>query len=119
MRLVDTSIWIDHIRKADPQLSGWLQADSVVVHPFVLGEVAMGSIANRRAVVRAMENLPEAIAASNAEVRALVDRFGLFGRGIGFVDAHLLASARLMPGTTLETRDKRLHALSVELGVAT
>lgn len=98
-------------------MSEWLLSESVLVHPMIIGEILMGSVANRLAIARDLDNLPEARLASHADVRMLVEANGLHGRGIGFVDAHLLASARLTRNAVLETRDKRLKALAVELGV--
>ncbi|MEM7728016.1 MAG: PIN domain-containing protein [Pseudomonadota bacterium] len=117
MRLVDSSIWIDHIRRKDAELTDWLLSEDVLTHPMVVGEVLMGSIANRALVARSMDELPSAVIASHQEVRALAEQYTLYGRGIGFVDAHLLASTRLTMGARLETRDRRLKALAVALGV--
>jgi predicted nucleic acid-binding protein len=117
--LVDTSVWVDHLRQIDGGLQTLLNAGSVLTHPLVVGEIAMGSLRQRKVVLHSLSNLPQAIVATHAEVLHFVDRHGLFGRGIGFADAHLLAAARLTAGSTLWTRDRRLHAVAQQLGLAT
>jgi hypothetical protein len=118
MILVDTSIWIDHLRGSDEHLSGLLTAGRVVMHPYVLGEVALGNLKNRAAVLGAMSDLPLAMAATDDEVRHFIDTRALFALGIGYIDAHLLAAVTLAPGTRLWTRDRRLGAASARLGLA-
>ena len=118
MILVDTSVWIDHIKVADPRLSAMLGGDRVFAHPFVLGELAMGSIRQRTAVMAVYRKLPQAIAASDEDVLRMIELHGLFGRGIGFIDVHLLASAILTPDTQLWSHDRRLNAAAEVLGVA-
>jgi predicted nucleic acid-binding protein len=104
--LVDTSIWIDHLRAGSERLSALLQAEEVLGHPFVLGELALGHVRARTAVLSDLRDLPQAIVASNDDVLHLIDRQRLFGRGIGYIDAHLLAT------------DRRLRAVAVDLGLA-
>jgi predicted nucleic acid-binding protein len=94
-----------------------LDRADILIHPAVIGEVALGSIRRREDVLRTMEDLPAALVASDAEVLALVEANRLFGLGIGWVDAHLLASARLTPGAALWTRDRRLRAVAQRLGL--
>ena len=118
MILVDTSIWIDHLRFADEKLVSLLNQGQVLCHPFVIGELALGSLRNRAYILDALGNLPAAVIATNDEVMSFIDRNELFGLGIGFVDVHLLASVRLSPVARLWTRDKRLLAASLRLGVA-
>ena len=108
MVLVDTSVWIDHIRNNDPRLFRLLDKNEVLYHPFVYGEVAMGSLADRQSILRDIRKLPGAKVARHDEVMSLVERSYLFGLGIGYVDVHLLVSAKLMPGARIWTRDKRL-----------
>lgn len=115
--LVDSSIWIDHINKGDPALELLLKRRRVVIHPMVIGEVALGSIANRALVLRELHALPQTRAASHSEVMAMIEWLQLFNRGIGYIDVHLLASAR-QDGGQIWTRDKRLHAEAERLGVA-
>ncbi len=116
--LADTSIWIDHLRVPDPMLVRALQARRIVTHEFVIGELALGSLRNRAAVIAALKDLRRVRPAMADEVLAMIENFGLFGRGIGYVDAHLLASVRLIPGARLWTRDKRLLEAASLLNVA-
>jgi predicted nucleic acid-binding protein len=116
--LVDSSVWIDHIRRPEARLLRLISEDRVLGHPLVSIEILLGSIATRQAVAAALDDLPLPLLARVGEIRALVDRHPLHGRGIGYADAALLAACRLTPGTRLWTRDKRLHALAVELDVA-
>jgi predicted nucleic acid-binding protein len=99
-------------------LAELLEAGRVLTHPLVIGELALGALRQRVAVMTALEDLPSAIAATEAEVLAFIDRHALFGRGIGYVDAHLLAAARLTAGTELWTNDRKLHRVAEELGMA-
>ena len=119
--LVDTSVWIDHFRQSDEALVAALARDEVVSHPAVLGELAMGSIRQRQAVISALKGLPQVNCASDGEVMALVERAALYGKGLGWVDAHLLAAIMLTPGTRLWTHDRRLkdavNGLKPEAGV--
>ena len=118
MILVDTSVWIDHLRAGDEQLTQWLGAGQVLAHPFVIGELALGNLRNRDTVLSALQDMPHAVVATELEVMRFIDQKGLFGLGIGYIDAHLLAAAMLTPGSLLWTRDKRLLAASVQLGIA-
>jgi len=88
------------------------------VHPFVLGELALGSLRQRDVFLSDLRDLPQAIVASDGEVLSLIDRRTLFGRGIGYVDAHLLAAARLTAGSKLWTHDRRLQAVAAQLDLA-
>ncbi|MDP1606009.1 MAG: type II toxin-antitoxin system VapC family toxin [Rhodocyclaceae bacterium] len=117
MILVDTSIWIDHLRQCDERLSKRLNQGRVFVHPFVTGELALGSLQNRDMILDALQNLPQAPVASEEEVLQFIQKNGLYGIGIGYIDAHLLATTRLVPGATLWTRDKRLLAAATSLGL--
>ncbi len=118
MILVDASVWIDHLRADDERLAALLDGDEVLGHPYIMGEIALGSLQQREFVLRALRRLPQATVASDQEVLCLIDRQPLFGRGIGYVDAHLLAAARLTADTRLWTRDKRLQTVAAELGLA-
>ncbi len=118
MILVDTSVWIDHLRKNNAQLVELLNTGSVLIHPLVIGEIALGRMRQRQIVLTALSDLPRAQVATDDEVLSFIERESLMGRGIGYIDAHLLASARLMPGTELWTLDRRLHAVAEELGLA-
>jgi predicted nucleic acid-binding protein len=116
--LVDTSVWVDHLRAGDKKLSGLLGAGMVLTHPFVISELALGNLRQREVVLTALSDLPFASVATDAEVLHFVNGYALPGRGIGYVDAHLLAAARLTAGTKLWTNDKRLHAIALQLDLA-
>jgi len=116
--LVDTSVWIEHLRSASAILTELLGDGQVLVHPFVLGELALGSLRQRDVFLSDLRDLPQAIVASDGEVLSLIDRRTLFGRGIGYVDAHLLAAARLTAGSKLWTHDRRLQAVAAQLDLA-
>lgn len=118
MILVDTSIWIDHLRNGDDDLVSLLEALQVLVHPFVVGELACGNLENRAEVLNLMGDLPGANAASDPEVLYFIDQHSLMGRGIGYIDAHLLAAVLLNPPARLWTRDKRLATIADDLGLA-
>jgi predicted nucleic acid-binding protein len=116
--LVDTSIWVDHLRAGDARLAQLLAAGLVLTHPFVIGELALGALRQREAVLAALTDLPRAVMAADAEVLDFINRHALFGRGLGYVDAHLLAGARLTMGSKLWTNDQRLKGVSEALGLA-
>lgn len=118
MILADTSVWIDYLRHGDTQLAGFLNAGQVLIHPLVIGELAVGNLRNRDQILGNLIELPQVITATDAEVMRFIADHALFGIGIGFNDAHLLAAVRLSPGNLLWTHDKRLHAASVRLGLA-
>jgi predicted nucleic acid-binding protein len=117
--LVDTSVWVEHLRLASAMLAELLDDGEILGHPFVLGELALGNLRQRDAFLSDLRDLPQAIVAEDEEVLHLIDRHALFGRGIGYVDAHLLAAARLTAGSKLWTRDRRLQAVAAQLGLAT
>lgn len=114
--LVDTSVWIDHLRKSNPLLCQLLSEGLVVIHPFVIGELATGMIKNRIMILELLRNLPKTPMIKEIEFFAFIEQHNLFGKGIGFVDVHLLASAS-KGGTTLWTLDKRLNKAATEIGV--
>jgi predicted nucleic acid-binding protein len=116
--LVDTSVWIDHLRSGDKTLAGLLNAGRVLAHPFVIGELALGSLRQRETILSDLQDLPQAAVASDGEVLGFVAAQRLYGLGIGYVDAHLLAAARLTSNGSLWTHDKRLHAVATQLGLA-
>ena len=118
MILVDTSIWIDHLRQSCERLAQLLGAGQVFAHPYVIGELALGSLQNRNAVLGALQNIPQVPVATDNEVLHFIETNTLCEIGIGYIDAHLLAAARLSPGTLLWTRDKRLLDASTRLGLA-
>jgi predicted nucleic acid-binding protein len=118
MILVDSSVWIDHLRQGDPRLIGLLETSRVLAHPFVVGELALGSLRHRKPLLDSLDELPRAAVAAEGELLDFIERHRLFGLGIGFVDAHLLAAIRLTPGSRLWTRDKSLGAVADRLGLA-
>ncbi len=118
MILVDTSIWVDHFRQPDADLARLLDNRSVLAHPYVIAELALGTLRQRDFVIARLRRLQQAIVASDTELLDFIGRHALFGVGIGFVDAHLLASARLTPEARLWTRDRRLDAAARRLSLA-
>ncbi|MCW4461857.1 type II toxin-antitoxin system VapC family toxin [Sphingomonas sp. BT-65] len=118
MILADTTIWIDHLRHGDPLMAERLQSGLIFTHPFVIGEIALGSLRRREDILRALRRLPATTRARDEEVQILIERQPLYNLGIGYVDAHLLAAVRLTPGLRLWTRDRRLHGAALNLGVA-
>ena len=118
MILVDTSVWVDHLRADNAALAALLDAGMVFIHPFVIGELALGNLHHRETVLTALSDLPLAIVATDAEVLGFIERHALFGRGVGYVDAHLLAAAQLTAGAALWTNDRKLHNVADALGLA-
>ena len=118
MIVVDSSIWIDHIHTGEALLSTLLIRRQALMHPHALGEIALGSIRGRQAVLARFERLPVPNVAKDGYVRYMIDQHRLAATGIGYTDAHLLASALITPDGRLWTRDKRLHAQAERLGVA-
>jgi len=118
MILVDTSVWVDHLRANHEALAGLLGMGAVLAHPFIIGELALGRMRQREIVLTLLAALPRAAVATDAEVLRFIERHALFGRGIGYVDVHLLAAARLTEAASLWTSDKRLHGVADELGLA-
>ena len=118
MILVDTSIWINHLRAADINLVGLLRTQNVLTHPFIVGELAMGNLPHREAFLAELQSLPKSPVATDAEVMTFIDYHGLAGHGIGYIDAHLLASTRLRPGSFLWTADNRLRQVAGNLGLS-
>lgn len=117
MILVDTSVWIDHLRTGDAGLADLLDSGFALTHPLVIGELAMGNLRARDAVLALLQALPQAVVASDDEVLAHVARHRLFGIGIGYADTHLLASTQLTAGANLWTRDRRLREAASRLGI--
>ena len=114
MTLVDTSVWVDHLRNGNARLQDLLTNNEVKIHPFVIGELACGSIRNRSEILGLLGELPPAVVADHGEVLKLIGAKKLHGKGIGFVDAHLLASA-LLSTAELLTLDGALLKLSAKL----
>ena len=117
MILLDTSVWIDHLRLQEQKLKPLFERNLILVHPFVIGELALGSMPRYDLILRSLAELPQAKVASDQEVLWLIKQQALQGSGIGYIDAHLLASARLTPEGRLWSRDKRLARIADALGV--
>ena len=115
--LVDTNIWIDHLRKSEPVLVDLLERDQVCVHQSVITELALGNLKNRSVFLKALERLMIVRNVDDRGVRHLVEERWLWGRGLSAVDAALLASAVVTPGVALWTRDKRLRQAARDVGV--
>lgn len=118
MILVDTSVWINHLRNNDPNLVRLLTENNVLGHPFVRGELALGNLRQRNEILTALDNMPQAPVAFTDEVNYFIEKHSLFGLGIGLIDAHLLASTQLSGNTRLWTQDKRLLAAANRLNLA-
>jgi len=117
MILVDTSVWVDHLRQGEPLLVQSLMQTQVATHPFVVGELACGNLKNRQTVIELLQALPPVKSALDQEDMHFIESKGLMGKGIGYIDAHLCASA-LISGYKLWTRDKRLLGIAQTLGCA-
>ena len=119
MILIDTSVWIDHLRAGDQAVAAALEHGNVLMHPFVLGEIACGNLSkNRSEVLRLLAQLPAAPTATDDEALVFIERHALMGCGIGYIDVHLLAAVALAGKSRLWTRDKRLAAVAAELELA-
>ena len=117
MILADTSVWVDHFRKRDNELYRQLQRGNIAIHPFIVAELVLGNLPKRRKTIADLDLLPMVKTARMSEVRSMIETRSLFQRGIGFVDAHLIASTFITPHTVLWSRDKRLRDIAATLGV--
>jgi len=115
--LVDTSVWIDHLRRGDKRLAELLRANEVACHPFIIGELACGQLRQREEILTELSALRRTPKAEDDEVLRFIDGHRLMGKRLGLIDIHLLASCKLA-GIGLWTRDKRLAAAAAELGLA-
>lgn len=118
MILVDSSVWVDHLRVGEPLLVELLNMGRVMVHPFVIGELACGNLKHRAEILSLLQNLPATPFASDVEVLFFIAHQRLMGKGIGYVDAHLLAAVSLRGSGKIWTRDKRLKEMAVALRLA-
>ncbi len=118
MILVDTTVWIDHFRDGDPLLVRHLERGEVLAHPWVTGELALGHLRNRAETLRLLSHLPQATVATAAELLAFIERQELFGLGVGYVDAQLIAATRLTDHARLWTSDRRLRTAAERLSAA-
>ena len=117
MILVDTSVWVDHLRHHDAVLAALLERGEVLGHAFVTGELACGSLKQRTTILKLLARLPQARVAFNAEVLSFIERHGLMGASVGYLDAHLLASTMLTADARLWTRDRRLASAARRLNL--
>ena len=117
MILADTSVWIDHFRAGNHDLRRQLEQGRIVVHPFVVAELALGSLKERSRTLALLDLLPQLRVAQLDEVRAMIELRRLYRSGLGLVDAHLIASVFLNPSTLLWTRDKQLRKAAEDLGI--
>jgi predicted nucleic acid-binding protein len=115
--LVDTSVWVHYLRFGDAQLAALLNVNSVLIHPYIVGEIACGSLSKRAPTLELLQQLPIAPVAEFDEVLGYIEDQKLHGLGIGYIDVHLLISAAI-GGTKLWTRDRRLRAAVIKLGLA-
>jgi predicted nucleic acid-binding protein len=118
MILVDTSVWVDHLRAGEPLLVELLDTNRVLVHPLIVGELACGNLNNRKTVLSLLRKLPTVRLATNDEVLFFIERHGLMGKGVGYIDAHLLAAVSLTGTARLWTRDKRLNTVAESMRLA-
>lgn len=116
MTLVDTSVWVDHFRSGNSALVRLLEAGDVISHPFVIGELSLGGLKRRDEILNLLESLPSTMPAAHPEAMRLIDRHRLFGKGLGWVDVHLLASA-LIEKLSFWTLDRRLAPIARDLGI--
>jgi predicted nucleic acid-binding protein len=116
MVLVDTSVWVKHLREGEPLLAEILSSDSILTHPFVIGELACGTMRNRAGVMEDLAALPGAAVATDQEALRLIEDHKLWGRGLGWIDVHLMASA-LLSNCRIWTMDRRLAAAAEQAGV--
>ncbi len=114
MILVDTSVWIDHLRKGNSTLKHLLNNSEVLIHPFVIGELACGHLKNRAEILKLLNELPKAVVADNSEVLQFIERNQLYGLGIGWIDVHLLASA-MLSRVTMMALDKPIQRAAKRL----
>lgn len=117
MILADTSIWIDFFRIGNLEMQKLLRNEEIVTHPFVVVELALGSLHDRAKTLAELDMLPQVQVAHRDEVRNMIEVHALYSRGIGLTDAHLIASCLITPGTQLWTRDARLQAVAVSLHI--
>lgn len=115
MILIDTSVWIDHFQSKSDAVAEALDLSEVLIHPFVIGEIACGLFRRRREVLDLLSELPQVTIADDEEVLLFIEKYRLMGKGIGYIDAHLLAAVTLTEDTQLWTHDKRLAAAAAEL----
>lgn len=118
MILIDTSVWIDHFRTGDDHLADLLNQNKVLMHTFILGELACANLQHCEQVITLLKDLPQSVVASDEEALFFIEQNQLMGKGIGYIDAHLLAAVALNGSTSLWTRDKHLFAIADSMHIA-
>lgn len=116
MILVDTSVWIDHFQRSNPKLYDFLSNSQVCIHPFIIGELSCGNLSNRIEILKLLKALPRVLSAHEDEILQFIENHRLFGKGLGYIDVHLLASA-LLNNVSIWTRDKRLAKSANDLKI--
>jgi predicted nucleic acid-binding protein len=116
--LADTSIWVDHLARDDDAMVSLLDAEAILMHPFIMGEIALGHLPRRAETLFDLDKLPKSVVADSAEVLFFIERNEIFGAGIGYVDAHLLVATTLTPDVRLWTRDKKLRTVAERLAIS-
>ncbi len=117
MILADTSVWIEHLRSGNQELQKRLSQGQIVIHPFIIAELALGSLKERAKTLALLDLLPQVRVAQMDEIRTLIEARHLYGLGIGLTDAHLIASVLIKPPTLLWTKDKQLRKVAEALGI--
>ncbi len=117
MILADTSVWIGHFRSGNQELHQRLSQGQIVIHPFIIAELALGSLKERAKTLALLDLLPQVRVAQMDEIRTLIEARHLYGLGIGLTDAHLIASVLIKPPTLLWTKDKQLRKVAEALGI--
>jgi predicted nucleic acid-binding protein len=115
--LADTSVWIDHLRTGNPRMQGLLDSEQIVMHPMIVAELALGSLRQRAKTLAELDGLLEVKTAQLSEVRRMIEVRRLYGKGIRLIDAHLVASCLIAPGTQLWTRDTALRSVANAVGI--
>jgi len=115
--LADTSVWIDHLRAGDHRMQGLLDSEQIIMHPMIVAELGLGSVRQRARTLAELDGLLEVKAAQLSEVRRMIEVWRLYGKGIGLIDAHLIASCLITPGTQLWTRDVALKGVAKAVGI--
>ena len=117
MILADTSVWVDHLRAGNPRMQELLDSEQVIMHPMIVAELGLGSLHQRAKTLAELDGLLEVKVAQLSEVRSMIEAHRLYAKGIGLIDAHLVASCLITPGTQLWTRDTALKSVAKAVGV--
>lgn len=117
MILADTSVWIDHLRAGNPRMQELLDSEQIIMHPMIVAELGLGSLRQRAKTLAELDGLLEVNVAQLSAVRRMIEVQRLYGKGIGLIDAHFLASCLITPGTQLWTRDTALKGVAKAVGV--